>query len=158
MRLVTPTSNPIPLEAQILGIGGLIQLLAGVAAHIASPEPFGLPLTRIILTYTALILSFLGGIHWGFASSALAHADDRSRAIRILAFSVLPAFTGWLVVLLPVAIGAPVLAAAFVWILLLDWASEALGAAPPWWMQLRIRLTFGVVILLLILGVTSMVR
>lgn len=155
---LSPTANPIPLEAQILGVGGLIPLVAGVAAHIATPEPFGFPLVRTILTYAALVLAFLGGIHWGFASSAFAHDANRSEATRVLALSVLPAFAGWIVVLLPAAIGAPILAVAFVWVLLLDRASAGLGYAPSWWMHLRIRLTAGVVILLLILGATGMLR
>ena len=151
-------ASQIPPEAQILGLGGIIPLLAGVVMHAAAPKALGFPLAQTILTYAALILSFLGGIHWGFASAAFARGPVGSAAPRLLGLSVLPAFIGWMVVLLPPIVAAPLLAVAFVGVLLLDRVSEGLGYAPDWWMRLRIRLTSGVVALLVILAITHTVR
>lgn len=144
----------IPPEAKILGLGGLVPLVAGVAVHAAMPEPLGYPLAQTVLAYATLILSFIGGIHWGFASAAFARGPVGSAAPRLLGLSVLPAFVGLLVLLLPSLVAAPLLAVAFVGVLLLDRVSEGLGYAPDWWMRLRIQLTGGIIVLLLILTIT----
>ena len=90
--------------------------------------------------------------------AAFARGPVGSAAPRLLGLSVLPAFIGWMVVLLPPIVAAPLLAVAFVGVLLLDRVSEGLGYAPDWWMRLRIRLTSGVVALLVILAITHTVR
>ncbi|MFO1112608.1 MAG: DUF3429 domain-containing protein [Rhodospirillales bacterium] len=148
----------IPPEAKILGVGGLIPVVAGVAVHAAVPEPLGYPLAHTVVVYATLILSFIGGIHWGFASAAFARGPVGSAAPRLLGLSVLPAFVGLGVVLLPALAAAPLLAVAFVGVLLLDRVSEGLGYAPDWWMRLRIQLTGGIVVLLVILTITLAIR
>jgi len=151
-------TGKIPPEAKILGVGVLVPLVAGVAIHLAVPEPLGYPLAQTTLVYASMILSFIGGIHWGFASAAFARGPVGSAAPRLLGLSVLPPFIGLLVVLLPTFVAAPLLAVAFVGVLLLDRVSEGLGYAPDWWMRLRIQLTGGVVVLLVILTITLAIR
>jgi len=145
----------IPLEARILGAGGLIPMLAAVAFAAGAPQPFGFPLVHAALVYAAMILSFLGGIYWGFASSAFAWNATEMNAPRVLGLSVLPALAGWLAVFLPNRAGSVGLALAFIAVLLLDWLSGELGYAPPWWMRLRVALTAGMVVLLLLLAVVA---
>lgn len=154
----TSRTARIPPEAKILGVGGLIPLVAGVAVHAAVPQPLGYPLAQMLVDYATLILSFIGGIHWGFASAAFARGPVGSAAPRLLGLSVLPAFAGLLVLLLPTLVATPLLAVAFVGVLLLDRVSEGLGYAPDWWMQLRMQVTGGVVVLLAILTITQAIR
>jgi hypothetical protein len=151
-------TNRMPPEAKILGVGGLIPLLAGVVIVFSVRDPFGIPLAPIILAYAAVILAFLGGIHWGFASAALARSTVELDAPRILGLSVLPPLASCIGVVLPAAFAAVFLACAFTLVLLLDRASERLGYTPFWWMKLRVRLTSGVVLLLLLLAVTEFTR
>lgn len=147
--------NRMPPEAKILGAGGVIPLLAGVVILFSVHDPFGIPLARIILTYAAFILAFLGGIHWGFASAALARSTVELDAPRILGLSVLPGLASCVGQLLPAAVAALFLAVAFTLVLLLDRASERLGYTPFWWMKLRVRLTAAVVLLLLLLAIAE---
>jgi len=151
-------SNRMPPEARILGIGGVIPLLAGVVMVLAVREPFGIPVIRINLAYAAFILAFLGGIHWGFASAALASSVLELNAPRILALSVLPALASCVGVLLPDACAAVFLATAFASVLLLDRESGRLGYTPFWWLTLRVQLTLAVVILLLLLAFVELTR
>lgn len=150
--------NRMPPEAKIFGIGGIIPLLTGVVIVLAVREPFGIPVVRIVLAYAALILAFLGGIHWGFASAALAGSALELDAPRILALSVLPPLASGVGMLLPDAVAALFLAAAFASVLLLDRASERLGYTPFWWLTLRLRLTVAVVSLLLLLAIVDLTR
>lgn len=158
MDLQALRANRMPPEAKLLGAGGVIPLLAGAIMVAAVREPFGISLTRPVLAYAAMILSFLGGIHWGFASAALAHNEVELNAPRILGLSVLPALAAWIAVLLPPAFAAPFLAVAFVLVLLLDRATDQLGFAPGWWMRLRIRLTLAVVVLLSLIFIAEISR
>ena len=158
MDLLALRGDRMPPEARILGAGGVIPLLAGIVMAFAAPEPFGFPLVRTILIYAAMILSFLGGIHWGFASAALARDAVELNAPRILGLSVLPALAGWVALFLSNALAAPLLAASFASVLLLDRATDRLGYVPRWWMRLRMRLTAAVVVLLLLLAVAEIIR
>jgi hypothetical protein len=158
MDPLTLRGDRMPPEAKILGAGGVVPLLAGVVMAFAAAEPFGFPLVRTTLIYAAMILSFLGGIHWGFASAAFARNKVELSAPRILGLSVLPPLAGWVALLLPNTFAAPFLAASFASVLLLDRTTDRLGYAPGWWMRLRIRLTSAVVVLLLLLSFAEISR
>jgi hypothetical protein len=148
----------MPPEAKILGLGGVIPLVAGAVVVASVRDPFGIPLTHMLIAYAAVILAFLGGIHWGFASAALARSTVELDAPRILGLSVLPPLASCIGVVLPTAYGALFLACAFTLVLLLDRASEQLGYTPFWWMKLRLRLTVTVVLLLLLLAIAEFTR
>ncbi|MEM1129723.1 MAG: DUF3429 domain-containing protein [Pseudomonadota bacterium] len=98
--------------------------------------------------YGAVILSFMSGVLWGFAT----RAEGKAAAIGYSA-SVVPAlwvffFTGG---------GADrasvFLLIGFLGLLGLDWAFWRAGLTPPWWMRLRVLLT-GLVAALLLLGLS----
>ena len=93
----------LPLLAILLGLGGLIPFVAGTVAILFYPADVPVPrLVGGVVGYGAVILSFLGAVHWG-----LALADDpvmsphrgRVTAAR-LALGVLPALAGWAALLL----------------------------------------------------------
>jgi hypothetical protein len=100
--------------------------------------------------YGAVILSFLGGIHWGMAIAgpvappATATAAGR-RLGRRLAWSVVPSLVGWAALLVPPVAGLFVLAAAFAVQLGIDLRATKRGAAPAWYPRLRVPLTLVVV-------------
>jgi hypothetical protein len=151
-------TNRTPPEAKLLGVGGAIPLLAGVVVVFSVRDPFGIPVARMLVAYAAVILAFLGGIHWGFASAAMARSAVELNAPRILGLSVLPPLASCIGVMLPPPFAALFLASAFTLVLLLDRASERLGYTPFWWMKLRIRLTVAVVFLLLLLATAEFIR
>ena len=134
----------IPRTPLILGLAGLLPFLWG-ALTIMSPEVQGWAVRNIgarfvgpyvVLFYGAVILSFMSGVLWGFATKL-----EGSRAATGYILSVIPAlwvfFTtgGW-----PVVAGVALMIG-FLGILIIDWFFWRTGAAPPWWMQLRLILT-----------------
>jgi hypothetical protein len=109
----------MPLLAILLGIAGLIPfVVCGLGAMSADPIQGGRMVIALV-GYGAVILSFLGGVHWGFALggfSAVPAALDTAAGGRLvtpnrgrLALGVVPALIGWLALLLQ--------------ILLLEWAA-----------------------------------
>lgn len=139
----------IPKGPLFLGLAGLLPFLWG-AATVISPslgqwafETVGGRLTGpfVQLSYGAVILSFMSGVLWGFATK-----DDGWIGY---ALSVVPALWAFFMVG-----GGPVSAAinlciGFAALLILDLQFWQRGLAPPWWMKLRLLLT-GIVILSLL--------
>ena len=139
--------EPIPRSALILGLAGLLPFLWGVVT-IQSAAAAELTLAtvgpRFIgpyvgLFYGAVILSFMSGVLWGFATRA-----EGQVAATGYALSVLPALWAFFV-----TGGGPVsaaigLMAGFAGLLGLDWLFWKQGLAPAWWMKLRLILTVGV--------------
>jgi hypothetical protein len=82
---------------QALGFGGLIPFVAAAFAMVLLPEGGSRDLAgRILVGYGAVILSFLGGVHWG-----LVLRDRPPDASRPLVMGVLPSLAGWATLLLP---------------------------------------------------------
>jgi Protein of unknown function (DUF3429) len=139
------SEDRIPPAALGLGLGGLIPFVtcaAAVAFDIKLPlidDP-----ARALLAYGAVILSFLGGIRWGFA---LRMQDERLQAAAF-GLSVGPSIAAWLTLLAPVMMGLAVLPVLFLLLGLADRQLPRVGA-PLWFARLRTLLT-GVVVLALI--------
>lgn len=127
-----------------------------MASWIAT-ETTALAAVNWVVFYAAVILSFIGGAHWGFAS---AHMDNRSAAApsRLLVLSVLPSLIGWAALLLPAPWSAGMLAAAFVATLPLDRWAQARSFAPEWWMRLRLPLSATVATLLVVTTAATVLR
>jgi hypothetical protein len=139
----------IPRSALLLGLAGLLPFLWGAATvlvpglaewGIRSIGPrFAGP--YVLLSYGTVILAFMSGVLWGFATRADGHV-----AATAYALSVLPALWAFFFVG-----GGPVSAAVylifgFVGLLGLDWMFWRQGLAPPWWMRLRVGLTAAVIV------------
>lgn len=76
---------PLHKSAYLLGLAGLIPFVALTAMMFHSAS------ISLFLTYSAVILSFLGGIHWGFALQQPEWANTRR-----ISLSMLPSLTAWL--------------------------------------------------------------
>ena len=142
----------IPRTPLLLGVAGLIPFAWGAATMLWEPHAawtarslgprFAGP--YIQLAYGTVILAFMSGVLWGFATRA-----EGQVAATGYALSVVPALWAFLLVG-----GGPVsagvyLIAGFVGILGLDWMFWRHGLAPRWWLRLRVLLTAVVVICLL---------
>lgn len=85
------------IERRWLGYAGLAPFLACTAALVfTGSSAWRDVVTDTLLNYAAVIASFLGAVHWGFAASA----NDHSTVAR-LRWGVMPALIAW--VLLAVA-------------------------------------------------------
>ena len=138
----TPSSSPalttaLPTSVAWLGYGGLLPFAALACIGWWAP---GTPLWgTALLAYGAVILSFVGALHWGFAM-ALGGLSDRERTHRFV-WSVVPSLLAWPAVLLPMAGGTALLIVGFAAHLVQDLRLASRAALPAWYLPLRWRLT-----------------
>jgi hypothetical protein len=140
-------SARIPRSALALGLAGLIPFVAGAAAlwgaiPLLSPET-GL---KLAIVYGAVILSFLGGIRWG---TAIGPYDQRRQALEFSA-SVLGSLAGLAAAFLPAIPALALLIAGFLMQGLWDVMSVDAGRLPAWFGRLRMILTAGAVVALVV--------
>lgn len=150
----------LPPLALLLGAGGLVPFLAcGLGSVMAGGA---VPADRALLAlveYAAIILSFLGAVHWGLALAAAGTVGageaggagsgaERAR----LALGVLPALIGWAALLVSVAAAPAIALALLIAGFLATTAVEARaaddGLVPAGYMRMRWGLTLVVVLVL----------
>lgn len=129
----------VPMPAFVLGFLGAVPFL-GLALLAVVAGPFGSAVVQAwalvsLLAYGAIILSFMGGVHWGWAMAAEEPSFPR------LGLSVVPALLGWGGFLTGGSIGFLVIAAGFAALLWLDLRAIAEGRAAAWYRRLRWPLT-----------------
>jgi hypothetical protein len=141
--------NRIPKAPLLLGLAGLLPFVWGALTYLnqdlaawgasrVGPRFVG---PYVQLFYGSVILSFMSGVLWGFATKA-----DGARAATGYALSVVPALWAFFM-----TGGGPTSAGlnlifGFAGLLLLDAMFSHWGLTPGWWMRLRILLTTIVVL------------
>ena len=97
MRTMHPLSSNEPLSLATRGLGGagLLPFIVGAAAVALGPPAWHDTALRALIAYGAVIVSFLGGIHWGAPTGAV---HDSSRA-----WGVVPSLLAWPLLLVPSA-------------------------------------------------------
>ena len=126
-----------PLLAILLGAAGLLPVAAAAAAILLDTIYYDPAFHQAVMIYGALIISFIGGAHWGLA----ARSPDTSEAAWAFGGSVIPSLVAWVAALLPGGFAAIALALCFFAILTLDFYAHYHGLAPRWWLSLRIPLS-----------------
>ncbi len=131
-------SNTTRKLAWVLSLAGFIPF-AAIAMSIfvlGGTHPAAATVTEYFQIWSAVILSFLGGIRWGLAIAVEPH-DYKS-----MLASVLPSILGWLALLLPELLA--ILSLLFLFCAQGAWDSFAInrGKAPQWFGSIRIVLTF----------------
>ena len=122
----------VPRAAAWLGFAGLLPLWLAVAAIWTNPQAEGFALSAQ-LTYAAVVLSFLGGVHWG---RALAGPDRQDPTA--FGWSVVPALLGWLAAGWMEPAPALILLIVGFWAaFVVDLRAVAAGRFPGWYLQLR---------------------
>jgi hypothetical protein len=121
--------------AKVLGYAGLIPFVVfSIGAWL--PLPFvGYPVDYLV-AYAAVILAFMGAIHWGAAM-----AGPKGMRARYLVASVIPALVAWITLLLPQSTALLVLLAGFVSLYAFDRATSRMQDLPGWYVPMRLRLT-----------------
>jgi len=141
----------IPTAPLLLGLAGLIPFLWGAATVLITPLyewsliTFGSRFVApfILLSYGTVILSFMSGVLWGFATKA-----KGAQAASCYALSVLPALWAFFMVGGGPTSSGMNLIFGFVALLGLDAAFSHWGLTPQWWLPLRVALTICVVLCL----------
>lgn len=132
-----PVHGALPPVAWRLGYAGLIPFVLGaVLVWAVTPEAHAYA-AAALAAYGAVIVSFLGGIHWGHAMQMPPHSPAAASA---LVWGVMPSLVAWLGVLMPPHAGLVIIGMALVGCYLVDrrrYAAQGLAA----WLTLRFRLT-----------------
>lgn len=138
----------IPRAPLLLGLAGLLPFLWGALTLVSDDATrlgtmlLGSRFTGpfVILNYGTIILAFMSGVLWGFATKA-----DGPEAATGYALSVIPALWAFFMVGGGAVASAIFLIAGYLGLLALDYHFWRQGLAPEWWMRLRILLTTVVV-------------
>jgi hypothetical protein len=140
------TLTSIPGPALALGLAGLIPFFAA-AASLWYVLPMLPPDTGLVLmvSYGAIILSFLGGIRWG---TAIGPYDSRRQSLELSA-SVAGSLLGLAAIFIPPVLALSLLIAGFLTQALWDVLSVEAGRLPAWFGRLRMLLTAGAVVSLI---------
>ena len=141
----------IPTEALILGLSGVLPFAWG-AVTLLSEEAFNFGIENfgarfvgplIQLSYGVIILCFMSGVLWGFATKM----DEKNGSLGYI-LSVLPALWAFLSMGRGPISDTISLIVGFLAVLLIDRHFYLLKLTPLWWMNLRTPLTFLVISML----------
>lgn len=136
--MTTTTAAVPPGHVALLGYGGLLPF-AGLAL-LARLDPHHADLwARALTGYGAVILSFVGALHWGVAMTSA--GLDPARRRRAFAWSVVPSLLAWPATVLPVVAASLVLVAGFALHLVQDRRLARPAGLPAWYLPLRLRLS-----------------
>ena len=143
MRVMRRSLPPLAL---LLGIAGLIPF---AACGYGAVSTYGEPAAQALAAYGAVILAFLGGVHWGFALPDPAARGANAR----IGLGVVPSLIGWVALLLLVAVsaeaGLAMLVAGFAALTAVEARAAKAGLMPPGYMALRYGLSAGVITILI---------
>lgn len=138
-----------PRLAILLGYAGLLPFVGGALGIWLIPLGWRSFVLDALLDYAAVMLAFMGAIHWGLAMRADA-SDERAQMQ--LGLSVIPPLLGWLAIAggMPMWFALPLCLVAFLALYYADVRAAKLGLAPQWYPSLRMPLTVCVTLSLLL--------
>ncbi|MEM9530492.1 MAG: DUF3429 domain-containing protein [Pseudomonadota bacterium] len=128
--------DSLPQQARWLGYAGLVPFFGlAFATHVPAFTAAG---AAAFVTYSAIIVSFLGGIRWGvFAAAAAPSLVDPWIAIVV-------SLAAWSALLLPPELQIPALAAVHLAVLGVDQLRPPAGQG-EWLQELRLLLSLGAI-------------
>lgn len=143
--------KPIPPAPLLLGLAGLIPFLWGALTLLLpgfamwTQTQLGARFSGefLLLSYGIVILSFMSGVLWGFATKATG-----TRAALGYGLSVIPALWAFFATGQGATSDSLTLIAGFIAVLLIDIMFSRWDLTPDWWISLRVLLTAVVVICL----------
>lgn len=143
-----------PKLAVGLGMAGLVPFVTGALGLWITPEVWRERVLEELIAYAAVILAFMGAIHWGLAM----RADEASDKAPVqVGLSVIPPLLGWVALSLPVNFGLPVIFVAFAALYFADIWAVRHGLAPVWYPALRKPLSIAVVVSLVLAWIAVLV-
>ena len=141
LEAVVKTSRIQVLVTQ-LGYAGLIPFVFLAGILWLAPEINPQKVHQALLSYAAIILSFMGAVHWGLAI-AQKHSSINSLQLVV---SVMPTLIAWFSSMTTPLWNYSILIATFALLCLIDGYFVHKQQAPDWYPRLRIPLTVVVVI------------
>jgi hypothetical protein len=135
---MSETNLTRPAAVTWLGYGGLLPFIALALLILVDPA-HALLWSDALVGYGAVILSFVGALHWGFAM--MAPGLDASLRRNAFVWSVFPALIAWPAVLLTSTLASLILVGGFLLHLLQDLRLAIPAQLPAWYLPLRKQLT-----------------
>lgn len=132
-----PDASRAPDFARALAYLGLLPFVLPTAALLFGPAGWHAAALDALRAYGAVILSFLGAVHWGLGLREPALAQQW----HVFGWGVLPALTGWIALLLPASSGLTLLIGGYALQYGADRHATLLDALPLWYERLRLRLS-----------------
>lgn len=134
----TLTVSPVALR---LGYAGLLPFVLGaLLTWLVRPDAHP-HVVDALAKYGALIVSFLGGIHWGVGMKQSAQsAESHSGSAGAFVWGIVPSLLAWVAVVMPPYAGLALLGALIVLCYLVDRRCYPVYGLRAW-MTLRFRLT-----------------
>ena len=121
--------------ARGLGYAGLIPFIVfSIGCWV--PLPYVDDALAVLITYAAVILSFMGAVHWGAAMTVTGKNSSRS-----LVVSVLPALAAWAALMSPALPALGILLTGFILLYFYDAAVARSVSFPAWYAPMRKHLT-----------------
>ncbi len=139
-------THPSPVvPGRLLGYGGLVPffVLAALAVWGQALVPAA---AQALLGWGAVILSFVGAVHWGWSirnDDGVQRTGSAGAPAVVIVLSVLPATVAWFALVLPVRLGATLLIGGFVGFYLYERLTRRSVRLPAWYLSMRTRLTVG---------------
>jgi Protein of unknown function (DUF3429) len=128
----------IPPIVGWLGYGGLLPFVVLAAGVWVDASHSGL-LLDALLSYGAVILSFVGALHWGFAmSQSNMTMNQRTHSF---VWSVVPCLLAWVALLMTLKYAVVLLVLGFLIHFWQDWRLVQRVNLPAWYLPLRLKLT-----------------
>ncbi|MGJ4950918.1 DUF3429 domain-containing protein [Bradyrhizobium sp. HKCCYLS20291] len=143
----------IPAPTRSLGLAGLIPFIGLAVLAIAGDEAIRAAALRAQIGYGAVIVSFLGALHWGIAVQTPALASWPR-----MAWGVTPSLLGWVALLLPPLPALVLLAAVLLAALVFDEFSFGGDDRRAWFLKLRRLLSIGAMLALLATLISIVVK
>ena len=140
-------SPTMPRNVAWLGYGGLLPFLTLMPASLID-QHHGAVWSDALHAYGAIILSFIGALHWGMAM-ILPELSERQRSAWFV-WSVVPALIAWPAVMFSPPLAAPLLVVGFIAHYLQDRRLAGQVRLPVWYLPLRLRLSCVAVVCLLV--------
>lgn len=139
----------LPALAIILGVAGLLPFLLLGVGSVSTNVISSRIAAYLLVGYGAVILSFIGAVHWGFTLATEHDPAERPRLI----LGVVPALVGWAALAVTLATLEPVLGlvlliAGFIVTTAVEWRAHGRGWVPGGYIGMRLGLTAVVVLIL----------
>ena len=127
--------NKAVMMSRVLGFGGLVPfVLLARASLFELHTPFA-PAPSLLIGYGAVILSFVGALHWG------AQLSRPTPLMWRFCWSVVPALMGWVALMMPAVMASCLLITGFVICAVVDWRIIKKGEWPDYMGPLRLILS-----------------
>lgn len=138
--------------ARLLGYAGLLPFAAGTVGVWVLDHPLDSWALHAQMTYAAVILSFLGAVHWGLVLR-MPYGVPRI----LLVWGVTPSLVGWAALAFGPPLQHAIMMLGFLAAFLADRRAVLSGLTPPWYGRLRLMLTTVVLLALAASGLRYIV-